>query len=368
MSTVFAERIVADAGSPDETRFATDTARWEAVCRRNRSADGHFFYSVSTTGVYCRPSCGARLARLEHVAFHPTPADAEKAGFRACRRCLPDLPPRSEREAEMITRACRSIESAEEMPALAELAAEAGVSSHHFHRMFKRITGVTPKSYAAAHRQSRVQASLGSGAQVTEAIYAAGFNSSARFYEAAPKLLGMAPSAYRKGGEGEALWYAQGQCSLGRVLVAATERGVCAILLGDDSAALVADLKTRFPKATLEEAKPVFTEWVHTVVRFIDDPAGIDGLGLPLDIRGTSFQRRVWEILRTVPAGQTVSYSKLAELMGNPRAVRAVAGACAANALAVAIPCHRATAANGELAGYRWGVERKRQLLERERR
>ena len=366
MSTAFAEHLVVDASSPDETRFATDTAKWEAVCRRNRAADGHFFYSVSTTGVYCRPSCGARLARLEHVAFHLTPAEAEKAGFRACRRCLPDLPPRSDREAAIITEACRSIESAEEMPGLVELAAEAGVSPHHFHRMFKRITGVTPKSYAAAHRQSRVQASLGSGVQITEAIYAAGFTSSARFYEAAPELLGMAPSAYRKGGEGEALWYADGQCSLGRVLVAGTERGVCAILLGDDSAALVADLKRRFPKATLAEPKPAFTESVNTVLRFLDDPARIGGLGLPLDIRGTSFQRRVWEMLRTVPAGQTVSYSKLAELVGNPRAVRAVAGACAANALAVAIPCHRATAANGELAGYRWGIERKRQLLERE--
>jgi AraC family transcriptional regulator, regulatory protein of adaptative response / methylated-DNA-[protein]-cysteine methyltransferase len=366
MSTALAEHLVLAPSSPDETRFATDAAKWEAVCRRNRAADGHFFYSVSTTGVYCRPSCGARLARLEHVAFHLAPADAEKAGFRACRRCRPDLPPRSEREAAMITAACRSIESAEEMPGLAELAAEAGVSVHHFHRMFKRITGVTPRSYAAAHRQARVQISLGSGVQITEAIYAAGFNSSARFYEAAPELLGMAPSAYRKGGEGEALWYADGQCSLGRVLVAATDRGVCAILLGDDSAALVADLKNRFPNATFAEPKPAFTEWVNTVVRFIDEPARIGGLDLPLDIRGTSFQRRVWEILRTVPTGQTVSYSKLAELVGNPRAVRAVASACAANALAVAIPCHRATAANGKLAGYRWGIERKRQLLERE--
>ena len=368
MNAVFAETAAANASRSHETSFTTDTAKWEAVCRRDAAADGQFFYAVTTTGVYCRPSCGARLALPEHVSFHLTSADAERAGFRACRRCVPDLPPRSEREAALITKACRSIESAEEPPGLAQLAADAGVSPHHFHRMFKRITGVTPKAYAAAHRQSLVQESLSSGARVTEAIYAAGFNSPARFYEASPELLGMTPSAYRKGGAGEELWYAEGLCSLGRVLVAATHQGVCAIFLGDSSATLLADLKSRFPKATIGEPKAAFADWVKAVVRLIDDPARSEGLGLPLDIRGTAFQRRVWEILQTVPAGETLSYSKVAERVGNPRAVRAVASACAANPLAVAIPCHRITAANGELAGYRWGVERKRQLLEREQR
>jgi AraC family transcriptional regulator of adaptative response/methylated-DNA-[protein]-cysteine methyltransferase len=353
--------------SPVEARFATEAARWEAVRRRDPTADGAFLYSVKTTGVYCRPSCAARAARRENVAFHATAAEAERAGFRPCKRCRPDLPSRAEREAALVAEACRAIESAEEAPQLEELAAQAGVSPYHFHRTFKRIAGVTPKAYAAAYRQRRVQDSLSSGSGVTDAIYAAGFNSSGRFYETAPEMLGMAPSAYRMGGQGEAIRYAVDRCSLGCVLVAATERGVCAIMLGDDPRALVADLETRFPKATLAESEPDRADWVAAVVRLVDDPASGEGFGLPLDIRGTAFQRRVWEALREIPAGQTASYSEVAARLGSPGAVRAVASACAANKLAVAIPCHRVVAADGGLAGYRWGVERKRRLLERER-
>jgi AraC family transcriptional regulator of adaptative response/methylated-DNA-[protein]-cysteine methyltransferase len=346
--------------------FATDAAKRQALQRRDPAADGHFFFAVKTTGVYCRPSCPARPARRENVTFYATRADAERAGFRPCKRCRPEAPPRSQRETTLIAAICRTIESAEEPPRLAELAASAGVSTYHLHRMFKRVVGVTPKSYAAAHRHQRLQNSLRAGSDVTGAIYAAGFNSSGRFYEAAPDLLGMKPSAYRNGGRGEAVWYAVGRGSLGRVLVAATERGLCAILLGDSPAELLADLKARFPNAALAKPPAGFSGWVEKVVRLVDHPARTGGLDLPLDVRGTAFQRRVWEALRQIPAGKTATYSQVAERMGSRRAARAVAGACAANALAVAIPCHRVVAANGELAGYRWGVERKRRLLERE--
>ena len=354
-----------------ERRFDTEAARWAAVQRRDAAADGRFVFSVKTTGVYCRPSCAARPARRENVAFYATPADAKRAGFRPCKRCRPDEPPRAVREAALIAEACRYIEEATETGAeelrLADMAAKAGVSPHHFHRMFRRITGVTPKSYVAAQRHKRVQDGLHAGARVTETIYDAGFNSSSRFYEAAPAMLGMTPSAYRKGGEGEIVWHAMGRSSLGGVLVAATDRGVCAIMLGEDPKSLVKDLKSRFPKARFVEPAPGFADWVARVVRFVDDPARAEGLDLPLDIRGTAFQRRVWEALRAIPAGRTASYAEVAQALGMPRAVRAVAGACAANRLAVAIPCHRVVGSDGRLTGYRWGVERKRRLLERER-
>lgn len=345
----------------------SDVARWEAVRRHDASADGHFFYAVSTTGVYCRPSCASRPARRENVTFHQTAAEAERAGFRPCKRCQPTQPSRADLETALVTAACRTIELAENMPKLSELAIQAGVSLYHFHRLFKRIAGVTPRAYAAAHRHHRVQNQLSSGAGVTESIYAAGFNASSRFYEVAQEILGMKPSVYRNGGQGEELWHAVRHCSLGYVLVAAAERGVCAILLGDDPAALLTDLKTRFPKARLSKTKAGFADWVDEVVRVVDNPARVEGLRLPLDIRGTAFQRRVWEALREIPAGKTASYAAIANRLGKPRAARAVAGACAANKLAIAIPCHRVVGSNGKLSGYRWGVERKRQLLERER-
>jgi len=352
-------------GRTARPRFASDAARWRAVRRRDPAADGHFFYSVATTGVYCRPSCASRPARRGNVAFHRTAAEAARAGFRPCRRCRPDLPSRGAREAALVTEACRTIERAEEAPRLAALAAQAGLSPGHFHRMFKRVAGVTPRAYAAAQRQRRVQEKLRDGSDVTGALYAAGFGSSGRFYEAAPGILGMTPSRYRAGGRGEAIWHAAGRCALGHVLVAATHKGVCAILLGADPGALAAELRSRFPKARLCEPQPGFADWVAAVVRLVDDPAA--GLALPLDIRGTLFQRRVWEALGRIPPGETASYTEIARRLGKPRAARAVAAACAANALAVAIPCHRAVAADGGLAGYRWGVARKRRLLERER-
>lgn len=237
--------------TPAPLAFGTEAAKWEAVCRRDPEADGHFLYSVKTTGVYCRPSCAARSPRRENVTFHLTARQAQDAGFRPCKRCRPDLPARTERETAMAAEACRAIDSAGDPLALAELAASAGMSPHHFHRLFKRVVGVTPKAYAAAQRQRRVQENLCSGVGVTQALYASGFNSSARFYESAPVALGMTPSAYRKGGEGETVWSAVRACSLGHVLVAATSRGVCAILLGDDPATLQGELEARFPKASM---------------------------------------------------------------------------------------------------------------------
>jgi AraC family transcriptional regulator of adaptative response/methylated-DNA-[protein]-cysteine methyltransferase len=349
------------------TSFASEADRWRAVRRRDSSADRYFFYSVRTTGVFCRPSCAARLPRRENVAFHESRSEAERAGFRPCKRCRPELPARSEREAALIAKACRAIEDSQEQLKLKDLAAQFALSPHHFHRLFKRITGVTPGAYAAEKRKGRVQDRLLKGSAVTEAMYESGFNSSGRFYESAPSMLGMKPTAYLRRGKGENLWYGMGRSSLGQVLVAATQRGICAILLGDSKAELLEDLKSRFSEATLCPPPDDFGGLVNRVVSLVDDPGRRASADLPLDIRGTAFQRLVWKALRETAPGTTTTYSKLASRMGRPKAVRAVASACAANPLAVAIPCHRVLASDGSLAGYRWGLERKRTLIEREK-
>ena len=357
---------VATRLDPPLPAFSTDDARWEAVRRRDRAADGVFYYSVLTTGVYCRPSCASRLARRDNVAFHATCEEAEAAGFRPCQRCRPNEAPLAERHASVVAHACRLIEDAEEAPSLDALARSAGMSRFHFHRVFKAITGVTPKAYADARRAERVRDELAQCATVTGAIYGAGFNSSGRFYAVSPDLLGMTQTEFRAGGNGAAIRFAVGECSLGSILVAATGKGVCAILFGDDPDALVRDLQDRFPKARLIGADEEFERLVATVVGFVEAPG--QGLDLPLDVRGTAFQQRVWQALRGIPSGSTASYAEIARRIGRPRAVRAVAQACAANALAVAIPCHRVVRTDGSLSGYRWGVERKRALLDREAR
>jgi len=340
--------------------------RWASVIARSTEADGAFFYSVRTTGVFCRPSCAARVARPENVRFHPTRQDAEQAGFRPCKRCKPDQPALVEQHAAMVTEACRLIEASQSVPTLEELANHAGVSGFHFHRVFKVITGVTPREYAAAHRGDRVRKELGRAGSVTAAIYQSGYNSNGRFYGESQQVLGMTPTIYRAGGADADIRFAVGECSLGSILVARSELGVCAILLGDDPDALARNLQDRFPRATLIGGDAEFEQLVAQVVGFVEAP-GL-GLDLPLDVQGTAFQRRVWQALQEIPAGSTASYSEIAGRIGSPKAVRAVAQACAANALAVAIPCHRVVRTDGGLSGYRWGVERKRALLEREAR
>jgi AraC family transcriptional regulator of adaptative response/methylated-DNA-[protein]-cysteine methyltransferase len=338
--------------------------RWAAVAARDAAADGRFFYSVRTTGVYCRPSCAARPARPENVEFHATAADAERAGFRACRRCKPDQPALADQHAILVADLCRFIESAEQAPTLNALAERAGLSSYHVHRVFKEVTGLTPKAYAAAQRASRVRRALAHSDTVTDAIYDAGYNSNGRFYENADGLLGMTPTAWRAGGADTDIRFAIGECALGAILVAQSERGVCAIALGDDPEALVRELQDQFPQARLLGGDAAFEQLVARVVGFVEAP-GL-GLDLPLDVRGTAFQQRVWQALREIPAGCTASYADVARRIGAPNSVRAVAQACGANRLAVAIPCHRVVRSDGALSGYRWGVERKSALLERE--
>ena len=342
----------------------SDAERWAAVLRRDPRADGTFYYSVKTTGVYCRPSCPSRRPRFENVAFHTTREGAEGVGFRPCKRCRPDARGLAEQHAAAVARACRLIETSEEPPRLEVLAKAAGMSRFHFHRTFKAVTGVTPWAYAFAHRAERVREALPKSASVTEAIYDAGFNSNGRFYAAAPGVLGMQPTKFRSGGKGEVIRFAVGECSLGSFLVAATDKGVCAILLGNEPDALVTDLQDRFPRAELIGGDERFERLVCTVVAFVERPR-VD-VRLPLDLRGTAFQQRVWKALRQIPSGTTVSYAELAKRIGAPKAVRAVAQACASNTIAVAIPCHRVVRSDGALSGYRWGVERKRALLKQE--
>lgn len=350
----------------DSPERSDEDPRWQAVRSRDSRADGRFFFSVRTTGVYCRPSCAARLPRRENVAFHATTADAEAAGFRPCKRCRPTEPPRAEREAAAIANACRLIETAETPPDLATLADAAGMSPYHFHRVFKAHTGVTPKAFAGARRAERVRGDLRRSGSVTAAIFDAGYGSSNRFYAEADDILGMSPKRFRDGGAMETIRFAVGASSLGAILVAATQSGVCAILIGDDPDALARDLQDRFPKAKIIGADQAFEAWVAKVVGLVEAPE--IGLDLPLDIRGTAFQRRVWEALRRIPVGATTSYAEVAEAIGAPTSVRAVAQACGANALAVAIPCHRVVRRDGDPSGYRWGVERKKALLAREAR
>jgi AraC family transcriptional regulator of adaptative response/methylated-DNA-[protein]-cysteine methyltransferase len=344
--------------------YLGDELRWNAVQRRDAGADDVFWYSVRSTGVYCRPSCAARPALRKNVDFHDSREAAERAGFRPCMRCKPEQPPLAERQAAIVAQACRLIDEAEQALDLDSLAGAVGVSRFHFHRMFKAVTGITPKAYANAQRARRMQSGLAQEASVTEAIYAAGFNSSGPFYAQSPAVLGMTPTAFRSGGKGAQIRFAIAECSLGPILVASTEQGICAILIDDDPEALVRDLQDRFPKAELIGAEAEYEQVVSRVVGMVERPE--IGLDLPLDVRGTAFQQRVWQVLREIPAGRTVSYAELAELVGSPKGARAVAGACAANALAVAIPCHRVVRNDGSISGYRWGVDRKAALLDRE--
>jgi AraC family transcriptional regulator, regulatory protein of adaptative response / methylated-DNA-[protein]-cysteine methyltransferase len=338
--------------------------RWAQVVRRDRAADGKFWYSVATTGIYCRPSCPSRTANPKNVKFHDTITSARNAGFRPCKRCNPDGLSINSDRAAIVAKACRLIEQSENTLSLEDLAEAMGRSPGYFHRIFKAAAGLTPKEYAVAHRASRVREGLANANSVTEVIYDAGFSSSGRFYEKSKSMLGMTPTQYRTGGPNEDIRFAIGECSLGTILVASSTKGVAAILLGDDPDQLVRNLQDRFPRAKLIGADRDYEAVVARVVGCVETPEL--GLDLPLDVRGTAFQQRVWRALQEMPVGKTMCYAELARRIGMPNAARAVAGACAANNHAVAIPCHRVVRKDGTLSGYAWGVERKRTLLDRE--
>ena len=344
---------------------AIERARWRAVQRRQLGECVPFVYAVVTTGVYCRPECTSRQPKRSNVRYFDTATAAERAGYRACKRCRP-----AQREAEpghlaAIRTACRQLADRHQPPSVTDLAGQARLSDAQFRRVFKQIVGVTPKQYQAAVRRCSLQERLGSAASVTAAIYDAGFRVASQVYERTGELLGMTPAAYRQRGRRQAIRYAVGPCSLGLVLVAVTERGICAIQLGDDADALVAELHRRFSAADVAP-DDALAEVLAIVVGYVDRPAL--GLHLPLDIQGTAFQQRVWQALQQIPAGETRTYSEVAAQLGTPTATRAVARACATNRIAVAIPCHRVVGKSGQVTGYFWGVERKQALLEREAR
>jgi AraC family transcriptional regulator of adaptative response/methylated-DNA-[protein]-cysteine methyltransferase len=347
------------------SRFDSDKARWLAVKRKDPTADGCFVYAVSTTGVYCRPNCAAKLAKRAHVLFFQSAKDAEHAGFRACKRCRPNSQSPRQQEAARMAKACEILERQDEEISISRLAVQTGMALPQFSHRFKAVIGVSPKQYATSQRAKRIRARLRQSSTITHAIYEAGYNSSARFYDTSQTFLGMKPSTYKRGGAGELIRYSVSKCPLGYLLVAATDKGVCSIILGDVPEPMVQDLQSQFPKANLERGGKVFSEWIKQVVRFINEPA--KGLGLPLDVRGTAFQQRVWTALSKIPIGTTKSYTQIASEIGAPKSIRAVARAIASNRLALAIPCHRVIRASGDLCGFRWGVKRKQKLLESEK-
>ena len=337
-----------------------DDTRWTLVAER-KPAD--FLYGVTTMGIYCRPGCPSPRPRRENVRFFAGIAEAEAEGFRACRRC----DPKGEREAiarAVVADACAAIEAEEGIPSLEALAKRAGYSRFHFLRLFREHTGVTPRSYAERVRALRLQAALAQGSRVADAIQEAGFGSESRVYEDTGRLLGMTPGALRRGGAGEVVRTAFADSPFGRVLVGATATGVCFLGFAEPDEALMGDLRRRFPRARIEADDAGLAETLATVLAFIEEPR--QALALPLDLRGTAFQVRVWEALRRIPPGETRTYGELAGMIGAPRAVRAVARSCATNPVSLAVPCHRVVGKDGDLTGYRWGVPRKREMLRRE--
>lgn len=344
---------------------SVENERWQSVVQRCAMADGRFVYAVRTTGIYCRPTCPSRRPLRSNVAFFDSYADAEAKGFRPCRRCSPATSDSPVSTVERIMRACKLIDASDGRPGLQAISTAAGLSPFHFHRLFRKVVGMTPREYGAATTEERFRRLLGAGAAITSAIYDAGFGSSSRVYETANQMLGMTPGAYRAGAPGIMIRYSISHCALGGLLVAATSRGVCAIELGDNREILQEQLRVRFPGANLVADDEGLKRWVESVTRLIDAPDR--NLQLPLDIRGTAFQRLVWKSLRRLRVGATVTYGDLARRIGRPRAVRAVAQACASNTLALAIPCHRVIRGDGAAGQYRWGAKRKRILLSRER-
>lgn len=341
----------------------TDDDRWQSVVDRDVNADGQFVFAVQTTGIFCRPSCRAKHALRKNVRFFADAQQAQDAGFRPCKRCQPDKDSAQQHRLDKIARACQLLE--QESPlTLDEQAQQVAMSPYHLHRLFKATTGMTPKVWQQSWRARRLRDALAKGVPVTQAILNAGFPDSSSYYRKADQALGMTAKQFRKGGDNVSVRYTLADCALGRCLVAESERGICAILLGDDDATLVADLHALFPAAQDVPADANFQQRVREVIVAINSRDA--SLSLPLDIRGTVFQQQVWQALRAIPCGETVSYQQLASAIGKPKAVRAVASACGANKLAIVIPCHRVIRGDGALSGYRWGIARKAQLLQRE--
>lgn len=347
--------------------YSNDDARYQVIVARDRSADGAFIVAVRTTGVYCRPYCPSRTPKRENVTFYETPEQARSAGYRACRRCKPDESVAPDPRLDPVRAACRAIESAEdECPSLEALGAVAGISPFHLQRGFKAVMGITPREYWDARRVGRLKRNLKAGEGVAMALYGAGYGSSSRLYEKARAQLGMTPASYGKGGEGAVIAYAFADTALGRVIVGATESGICFVGLGDSDDALVGELRGDFPRATLAADPGGLGETLASIAGMLEgrEPHA----ALPLDIRGTAFQRQVWQALTAIPMGETRTYAELAAAIGRPKAIRAVGSACANNPVSLIVPCHRAVGTDGTLRGYRWGLERKRKLIDTEAR
>ena len=341
----------------------TDERRWQAVCERDARADGQFVFAVLTTGVCCRPTCRSRRALRENVRFYPDVATAQAEGFRPCKRCQPEKSDPQQQKVEKVAAACRLLEQETPMT-LEALARQAALSPFHFHRLFKSVTGLTPKAWQQAWRARRLREALGQGEKITDAALSAGFPDNSSYYQQADAALGMTARQFRRGGEDLDITWVCGDGPLGRCLVAESERGVCAVLPGESDALLCAELASLFPNARLHPGDEAFRQRVAQVFSHLDDHR--QPFSLPLDLRGTAFQLQVWQALRQIPAGETRSYRQVAQSIGRPRAVRAVASACAANKLALVIPCHRVVREDGALSGYRWGTARKALLLARE--
>jgi AraC family transcriptional regulator of adaptative response/methylated-DNA-[protein]-cysteine methyltransferase len=361
------QRLVAERGDFRSLDASGDQAMqeatmWQAVLERDRACDGEFVFAVRTTGVYCRPSCPARRPRRENVCFFERPAQAEAAGFRPCQRCHPDQAAPPEPNLALMQAVCRAImDQSDRPPTLEELGRQFGMSPFHLQRTFKRIVGVTPKQYAAAQRAERLKRHLKEKTSVTEAIYEAGYPSSSSAYAQATSHLGMTPAAYRRGGQATAITFAIAPCPLGYLLVAATPNGLCAVRLGDSTEELAAALNGEFPAASVQPDDGRLGPWVASIQDYL---AGAQPhFDLPLDVRATAFQHRVWQALQAIPYGSTRSYREVAEAIGQPTAARAVARACATNPVALVVPCHRVVREDGSLSGYRWGIQRKEALL-----
>jgi AraC family transcriptional regulator, regulatory protein of adaptative response / methylated-DNA-[protein]-cysteine methyltransferase len=353
--------------------YRPSEAQWRAVEARDRAADGSFVYAVRSTGIYCRPSCPSRKPERVQVLFFKSPETAEEKGFRPCLRCRPCTIHSRHARAEAVAQVCREIEkrihgeenSAGELPVtLAALSAPVGLSSHQLERAFRSVMGITPRQYADAQRMHRLKTRLKKGDDVTTALYDAGFGSSSRLYERAPSHLGMTPATYRRGGVGMRIRYTIADSPLGRLLVGATDRGISALYLGESDARLEAAIRKEYPRAEIRRDRNGMEGWIESILAHLRGRE--PHLDLPTDVQATAFQRRVWEELRRIPYGTTRTYTQVARAIGRPKAIRAVARACATNPVSVVVPCHRVVREDGNLAGYRWGLERKRALLEHE--